>query len=48
MPIGTGTHGGRAVVCPTSSRLSPVSCAISRAIGSDEKRPCDGPMVTVV
>ena len=47
-PIGTGVHGGRAVVMPTSPIDMPVSCAITRIDGSWEKRPCDGPIVTVV
>ena len=48
MPIGTLTHGGRAVVTPTCSRPCPVSWAISRTDGSWHIRPWQGPMVTVV
>ena len=47
-PIGTDTHGGRAVVVPTCSRLCPVSLAISRIAGSWHMRPWHGPIVTVV
>ena len=47
-PSGTVDHGGRAVVDPTSSRLCPVSRAISRIEGSWHIRPWQGPIVTVV
>ena len=47
-PIGTGTHGGRAVVMPTSAGVRPVCAPSARIAASWEKRPCDGPMVTVV
>ncbi len=47
-PIGTLTHGGRAVVMPTSSSVSPVCAPSARIEASWEKRPCDGPIVTVV
>ena len=47
-PIGTETQGGRAVVVPMSSRLCPVSCAISLTAGSWHMRPWQGPIVVVV
>ncbi len=47
-PIGTDTHGGRAVVTPTSPSELPLCWAISRTDGSWHIRPWQGPIVTVV
>ena len=48
IPIGTDTHGGRAVVVPTSPSDWPVCWAITLTDGTWHMRPWHGPIVTVV
>ena len=47
-PSVTGAHGGRAVVVPIAASSVPCSLAYNLIAGRWQRRPWQGPIVTVV